>query len=390
MRGGDAFRAGLSFHIMRVLIAPDKFKGTLTARQAAVAIARGWKRVRPRDAITLLSVSDGGDGFGLVLAGLRRVRPVQTTTVDAAGRRCVARWWWDSASRTAIIESAVVIGLAQLPPGRFHPFELDTRGLAVLLRAAARRGVRRCLVGVGGSATNDAGFGLAQGLGWRFLKKDGAPIERWRDLNHLAKVIHPGSREGPAEVIVAVDVQNKLLGPRGCTRVYGPQKGLRPRDFSKAEACLRQLAKVLHRTLGRDVAAIPGAGAAGGLGFGLAAFAGAEMTSGFELVAREAGLAAQLRRADLVITGEGRIDRSTLMGKGVGELAAHCRKAGVPVVALGGAIENRRALARKFAFVGALTDLTSPSRARAGAKAWLEKLASQAARQWTAHSLKPA
>lgn len=368
---------------MRVLIAPDKFKGTLTARQAADAIACGWRRICPRDELVRLPISDGGDGFGLVLAGLRRARPVRTATVDAAGRRCLAQWWWNAAERTAIIESARVIGLAQLPPGKFQPFNLDTRGLAALLQAAAKRGVRRCLIGIGGSATNDAGFGLAQGLGWQFLNKNGTPLKHWRELNQLARVLQPSARRWPKELIVAVDVQNKLLGAKGCTRVYGPQKGLRSQDFSEAEAGLRQLARVMRQTLGRDVAATPGAGAAGGLGFGLVAFAGATMTPGFELVAQEAGLAKQLRRADLVITGEGRIDRSTLMGKGVGELAALCRKADVPCVALGGAIENRLTLAGKFAFAGALTDLTSPTRARAEAKVWLEKLASQAAQHLT-------
>jgi glycerate kinase len=333
----------------------------------------------------MLPISDGGDGFGPVLAGLRNVRPVQTTTVDAAGRRCVARWWWDSAGRTAIIESARVIGLAMLPPGKFHPFELDTRGLAALLRAAAKRGVRRCLIGIGGSATNDGGFGLARGLGWRFLEKDGTPIESWRNLDRLATAVPPISLEWPAAVTVAVDVQNPLLGQRGCTRIYGPQKGMRPQDFAEAEACLRQVARVMRRTLGRDIAAVPGAGAAGGLGFGLVAFAGANLTPGFELVAQEAGLTAQLRRADLVITGEGRLDGSTLMGKGVGELAAQCGKLGLPCVALGGDLKDRKILAKKFEFVGALTDLTSSEHAQTEAKLWLEKLASQVAEHFATH-----
>ncbi len=197
---------------MRVLIAPDKFKGTLTARQASDAIACGWRHIRPRDELVRLPISDGGDGFGLVLAGLRHARPMRTTTVDAAGRRCLAQWWWNAAEQTAIIESARVIGLAQLPLGKFHPFELDTRGLAVLLRAAAKHGARRCLIGIGGSATNDAGFGLAQGLGWQFLKINGTPITHWRELNQLAKVIQPSARVWPAGLTVAVDVQNKLLG----------------------------------------------------------------------------------------------------------------------------------------------------------------------------------
>jgi glycerate kinase len=364
---------------MRVLIAPDKFKGSLTALQAAQAIARGWKRIHPRDDIDLLPISDGGDGFGLVLAGLRPMRTVRTVTVDAAGRRCLVRWWWDVSEKTAVIESASVIGLAQLPPGKFHPFDLDTRGLAALFRAAAKRDIRRCLIGIGGSATNDAGFGLARALGWRFRAKDGTNIEYWRNLDRLAKVERPALREWPAKILVAVDVQNPLLGPLGASRIYGPQKGLRPLDFDRAEASLRQLASVMRQFLGRDLAAIAGAGAAGGLGFGLAAFTGATLTPGFELVAQESDLEARLRHTDLVITGEGRIDRSSLMGKATGELANCCRTAGVPCIALGGEVEKCKILAGKFAWLGALTDLTAPSLARSAANGWLVKLASRAA-----------
>jgi len=366
---------------MRVLIAPDKFKGTLTAHAAANALARGWKRVRPRDELVLLPISDGGDGFGAVLAGFTEAKPVRTITVDAAGRRCAARWWWESASRTAIIESARVIGLAMLPTGRFHPFEMDTRGLAAVLRAAARRGARECIIGIGGSATNDGGFGLACGLGWRFFNCDGVSIEQWTKLNELVRVGPPQECCWPGRITVAVDVRNRLLGPQGCTRVYGPQKGIQSNQFARADACLRQLARVMCAQSGRDFSGEPGAGAAGGLGFGLAAFAGAKLESGFELVARTAGLASELRRADLVITGEGSLDRSTLMGKGVGELAARCAALGKPCVALGGRRSNQRALAGRFLFAKALTDLTSPEQALADAGSWLEVLAGKAARE---------
>jgi glycerate kinase len=369
---------------MRVLIAPDKFKGSLTASEAAKAMARGWKQVRPRDAVDLLPISDGGDGFGLVLAGLRKMQVARSVTIDAAGRRRLARWWWDSTEKTAVIESAGIIGLAKLPPGKFHPFELDTRGLGALLRAAAKRKARRCLIGIGGSATNDGGFGLARALGWRFLEKDGTPIDCWCHLDQLATVVRPASRLWPAELLVAVDVQNPLLGALGCTRIFGPQKGLRPRDFSHAEACLRRLAKVMHDFLGHNIATKPGAGAAGGLGFGLAAFAGAALTPGFELVAHEAGLEARLRQVDLVITGEGLIDRSSLMGKATGELATRCRTAGIPCIALGGGVKDSKALAKNFAWHGALTELTTPTLARAAAKVWLEKLAALAAKDFGA------
>jgi glycerate kinase len=366
----------------RVLIVPDKFKGTLTAAEAAAALARGWRRVRPDDRLELLPMSDGGDGFGEILSRLLGARPQVLRSVDAAHRACRVRWWWAPRSRTAIVESARVIGLAMLPPGRYHPFELDTSGLGRVLLAAARRGCRRLIVGIGGSATNDGGFGLARSIGWRFLDREGGEFEHWTDLERLHSIRSPssGSPLRAVRVIVAVDVQNRMLGARGCARVYGPQKGLRPEDLARAEACLSQLARVVKRQLGTDFAAIPGAGAAGGLGFGLMAFAGARVESGTELFARHARLAGRLRRADLVLTGEGALDRSTLMGKGVGELARQCRALGMPCIGLAGVIQDAARLRRRFTEVHALTPgLTTPEQARARAGHWLSELAARVA-----------
>ena len=172
---------------MRILIIPDKFKGTLTAEAAAEAIARGWRKARPQDALDLLPMSDGGDGFGEVISRLLAAKVQTIKTVDAAHRPCLAKWWWEPKTKTAIVESATVIGLAMLPSKQFHPFDLDTFGMAAVLRAAAAKGARRCLIGIGGSATNDAGFGLARGLGWEFLDPDGLHINDkgyalWKDI----------------------------------------------------------------------------------------------------------------------------------------------------------------------------------------------------------------
>jgi len=367
---------------LKVLIAPDKFKGTLTAALAARAIARGWRAGRPRDAVELLPVTDGGDGFGGVMSSLLGARARIITTVDAAHRRCRSIWWWEQKTKTAIIESANVIGLAQLPPGKFHPFELDTFGLGAVIRAAAAAGARRCWIGIGGSATNDGGFGVARALGWRFLDRAGKAIERWTDLKGLADVRPPLRAGWFEELIVAVDVQNPLLGPRGCTRIYGPQKGLKPRDFPAAEKCLRSLAEVVEMGNATDK---PGDGAAGGLGFGLRSFAGARLEPGFELLAHRAKLERRLRWADLVVTGEGAIDASTLMGKGVGQIAARCWKLEIPCLGLAGTLAAGRERKRKyFARLYGLTDLTSAALAKKRAAFWLERLAGQAALEWPA------
>ncbi len=366
---------------MRVLIVPDKFKGTLTATAAAKVIAKGWRQVRPQDKVELLPMSDGGDGFGEVLSAQVHAQAIRLQTVDAARRSCRALWWWEPKSKTAITESANIIGLAQLPPGKFHPFELDTSGLGAVIRAAANKGAQHCLVGIGGSATNDAGFGLARSLGWRFANRSGRAITQWTQLHTLANLHPPESTPLSLSLIVAMDVQNPLLGAQGCTRVYGPQKVLRPGDFALAERCLRRLARVTERHFGVDYAQQPGAGAAGGLGFGFSCFLGARLESGFEVFARYSGLAKRIDKADVVLTGEGAIDRQTLMGKGVGQIGQWCRKRKIPCLAFAGTVLANET---KVCFTSArsLTELTTLREAKARAAFWLERLAIQVAREW--------
>lgn len=368
---------------LKVLIIPDKFKGTLTAWQAAEAMARGWRKSRPQDTLELLPMTDGGDGFGEIIGGLLRAKVRTVVTVDAAHRPCRAQWWWEPQSKTAVIESAGVIGLAGLPPKKFHPFDLDTFGLGAVVRAAVKKGAVRCLIGIGGSATNDAGFGLARALGWVFLDRRGKEITRWTQLDLLAPVRPPRRKRWFSKLIVAVDVRNPLLGARGCSRVYGPQKGLTPKDFPHAEACLRRLAAVLEQRLHRDLAREPGAGAAGGLGFGLACFLRAQLRAGFELFARKSKLNQRLRRADLVITGEGTMDASTFMGKGAGEIARLCLKLKIPCIGLAGQITGRHR-AGLFVAEHSLTELTSVEKARRRPGYWLERLATRVAKDWPA------
>lgn len=373
---------------MKILVIPDKFKGTLTASEAAKAIARGWLKVRPRDTLELLPMSDGGDGFGEAIGSLLRAKTRTIHTVDAAYRKCAAKWWWDSKTRTAVIESANVIGLAKLPPGQFHPFELDTFGLGAVIRAAANQGAQRCIIGIGGSATNDGGFGVARALGWKFWDRAGRPIQRWTELHRLTRISPPTHKRWFKELIVAVDVQNPLLGRRGATRIYGPQKGVRPEDFALAEKSFRKLTVVFRRSklhvsrLAENTATIPGAGAAGGLGFGLMAFLGAQARPGFLLFAQFANLEKRLRGADLVITGEGCIDQSTFMGKGVGEVGRWCGRWKVPYILLAGDVFGLVPRRLAPAKTRALTQLTTVEAAKRNPDAWLERLAARAARTW--------
>lgn len=363
----------------RVLIVPDKFKGTLSAAAAAQAIARGWKSARPDDEVVLLPMSDGGDGFGAVLGRLLNARERWLKTFDASRRPCEALWWYDPESETAIVESAKVIGLAMLPPGKFHPFDLDTYGLGTVLRSAQKSGAKRCVVGVGGSATNDGGFGLARALGWKFLSQSGEELGSWTNLHKAASVVPPPTRKLFSKLIVATDVANPLLGAQGCSRVYGPQKGLRPEDMPAAEAALKGLVKVM-RAVGPDLSKEPGAGAAGGLGFALMAFCGAERESGFEIFSKLSKLPAAIRAADVVVTGEGSIDEQTAMGKGTGQVAALCAKLKRPCVGLAGVVALPEK-ARKdglFTATDSLVSVTTPEQAMAKPG---EHLAAIAARQ---------
>jgi len=364
---------------LRVLIVPDKFKGTLAAPGVCAAIAAGWKSVRPEDVLEWLPMSDGGDGFGEAMGGLLKARVRSVKTMDAAHRPVTIKWWWEPEKKLAIVEAARVNGLAGLPPKKFHPFQLDTFGLGRVLADAAESGARRCLVGIGGSATNDGGFGLARSLGWKFFDGGGCELDQWWQLDSLVRVVPP-LKSLKLPITVAVDVLNPLLGARGCSRVYGPQKGLRMEDMAFAERCLRRLKIVLEQQCKIRHATTPGAGAAGGLGFGLMAFAGAQARSGFELFAEAANLEKRIRRSDLVITGEGAVDRQTFMGKGVGQVAQLCRKRNVPCIAVAGAVKVPAKTGTLFSSMSALTEIATLEQARRRAAHHLEKLAAAIAR----------
>ena len=367
----------------RVVVVPDKFKGTLTSPEAAKAIEQGWLRSRSRDRLDLVPMSDGGDGFGETLSfhcgGERR----RVKTTNAAGESIWAPWWWLPRTRTAVIETAQIIGLAQLPKGKFHPFDLDSFGLGTLLKKVFATRPDACLIGLGGSATNDGGMGMARGLGWRFHDSSGLEVSDWTGLRDLVEITSPESRQQLPRVTVAVDVRNRLLGKTGASKVYGPQKGLRDEDMPLSEACLAELAKCFGRHSGRNEAKRDGAGAAGGLGFGCFAFLEGEAQSGFDVFASQAGLEKRLAKADLVITGEGSIDSSSVMGKGVGAVASLCRELGVPCIGMGGVLGRGPKIRREFAAVHQIVGtVADEARAFSRPKESLALLAENVAATW--------
>ena len=348
---------------MRVVVAPDKFKGTASARAAAGAIAEGVLDVEPSAEITVRPLADGGEGTAEVLldarGGTRRPRRVSGPLgrpVDAHLVRLE--------DGTVIVESAAASGLHLLPTSERDALGATSYGTGELLVAGLIDGpeVARVIVAVGGTASTDGGVGAAAATGWSFLDARGEPLgPGGRALHRLARIEPPAERVLPAalELIAACDVASPLLGAHGSARVFGPQKGASPEEVEILEQGLENLAARIEEDLGIAVAEAPHAGAGGGMGAGLVAFFGASLHSGFDLIAREIGLATLLRDADLVISGEGRLDEQSLVGKCTGGVARMCAAAGVPCVVLAGEVAlDPEALARAgFSRAVGLVDL---------------------------------
>jgi glycerate kinase len=324
---------------LRILVAPQELKGSLSALEAAEAIARGLRRALADAAIATLPLADGGPGTLDALAAARGGVLRYVAVSDPLGRPVQARY--GLIDDTAVIETAAANGLVLLRPEERDPARATTYGAGELIRAALDAGCRRLLLGIGGSATNDGGAGMAQALGFRLLDAHGAAIGRGAaPLAQLARIDAAGAdpRLREAGFEVAVDVQNPLCGPQGATAVYGPQKGVQPEQVAALDAALRRLGETIERDLGVPVLDLPGAGAAGGLGAGLVGFLGARLRPGFAIVAEAVGLEARIAASDLIVTGEGRLDAQTPFGKTIAGVAALGKQHGVPVVALVGGI----------------------------------------------------
>ncbi|MBL8995025.1 MAG: glycerate kinase, partial [Spirochaetia bacterium] len=360
---------------MRVLVAVDKFKGTLRADEVTLAISRGWQKIRPKDQLIPFPISDGGDGFGELLSGHLGAKAHGAATQNAAHQKIHSKWWVHRKTGTAIVESAGSIGLALLPRGRYHPFELDTFGLGLVLRDVMRHSPKKILIGLGGSATNDGGFGMARALGWEFLDSRNHALTSWTQLHSLEKILRPKRMMSLPEIVIASDCKNPLLGPGGATRIYGPQKGLRGNELSIGDGNLSVLAKKFSRDFGKNLHLSAGAGAAGGLGFGILAFLNGRIESGFDLFSRYSGFENALKQAALVISAEGSVDDSSRMGKAVGEVLGAAVKNRKPLVLFGGRVMLRK-FPKHVVFAKGLTDLTSAEKAMGNPKPYLELLSS--------------
>lgn len=326
---------------MKVVVAPDKLRGSLSAREAADAIARGVLAAIPDARVVRVPVADGGEGTAETLADATGGRMVPVETLDALGRPVKAAYALLGDASTAVVEMAAASGLALLGPEERRPLSASTLGTGELIRAALDAGARKIIVGIGGSATTDGGTGMARALGARFLDCEGEELSPGGgELGRLARidVSKLDDRLAAVDVWVASDVDNPLVGEQGAARVYGPQKGATPDDVDLLDSALGHYAKIVERDLGVAVEEIPGAGAAGGLGAGLIAFLGAALRPGVDLVLDVVGFDRAVEGADLVFTAEGRLDGQTARGKGPAGVARRAAELGVPVVALAGQV----------------------------------------------------
>jgi glycerate kinase len=324
---------------VRVVVAPNAFKGSLTASQAAAAMARGVREVFPDAEVFEVPVADGGDGTVDALVSAHRGAYRTAEVEGPLGDPVTATYGLIDGGRTGVVELASASGLTLIPLERRDPSKASTYGFGQLLIAARDAGALKIIAGIGGSATNDGGAGMARALGYRLLDAAGAELPRGgAALARLERIDPSGFNQGwrSASVMVACDVTNPLTGPQGASAVYGPQKGADEAAVRELDAALANFAAVIERDLGQRVADVPGAGAAGGAGAGLLAFLDAGLVPGAPLIVTASGFDEKLRGADLVITGEGRVDSQTAYGKAPGEVAKRARAARIPVLLIAG------------------------------------------------------
>jgi glycerate kinase len=328
---------------LNILVAPNAFKESLTAMEAAEAISAGIRRILPRARITRIPIADGGDGtLEAVISGTKG-QIFKKRVVGPLGNRITSGFGITGDGRTAIIEMSRASGLALVPSGRRNPMQTNSVGTGQLMLAALDRGVRHILLGIGGSATVDGGIGALQALGVEFLDRQGRPVGHGgQGLLAVEQIrmknLHPAVKR--ADIQIACDVDNPLTGPKGAAAVFGPQKGATPAMVKKLDQGLAKLAKLIANTTGAQITKVPGTGAAGGIAGSFLGLLRARLRPGSELVFDLLKLEQVLAGMDWVITGEGRIDFQTPFGKGPGMLAKLAARYGVPVIGLAGAIDN--------------------------------------------------
>lgn len=328
---------------MKIVIAPDSFKESLSALEAAHAIEKGFKTVFPNVDYYKMPMADGGEGTVRSLVDATGGLIVEQVVTGPLGEPAQAFFGITGNGKTAVIEMAAASGLHLVPAEQRNPLLTSTRGTGELIRAALDKGVRHLIIGIGGSATNDGGAGMVQALGGRLLDSSGRELgPGGGTLSELHEIDLSGldARLADIHIEVACDVDNPLTGPRGASAVFGPQKGATPDMVQLLDANLSHFADVAEQALGKTFRNMEGAGAAGGLGAGLIAFLNADLRRGIDIVLSASGFEKTVKDADLVITGEGRIDRQTIYGKTPIGVAKAAKKYGVPVIGIAGSLSD--------------------------------------------------
>ncbi|MDD5014527.1 MAG: glycerate kinase [Atribacterota bacterium] len=322
---------------MKIVVAPDSFKGSLTAVEVSDAIEQGIREIFPEAEIVKIPMADGGDGTVQCLVSVTGGEILKEKVTGPLGDEVLASYGILGDKKTAVIEMAEASGLTLVPENRRNPLITTTYGTGQLIKFALDQGCRKMIIGIGGSATNDGGAGMVQALGAKLLDKDGEEIGfGGGELKKIFRIDtkHLDNRLSDTKVLIASDVSNPLCGPKGAARVYGPQKGATPEVIEVLDESLAYFADIIKRDLNKDVKDIPGAGAAGGLGASLMAFLDAELRPGIEIIIEIVKLEQAIKDADLVITGEGKIDSQTIYGKAPIGVAKIAKKYNIPVIAV--------------------------------------------------------
>jgi len=328
---------------MKIVVAPDSFKGSLTAIEVSDAIEKGIREVFPEAEIIKIPMADGGDGTVECLVNATGGKILEEKVIGPLGNEVWAFYGILGDRKTAIVEMAAASGLTLVPENKRDPLITTTYGTGQLIKAALNQGCRKMIIGIGGSATNDGGAGMVQALGTKLLDKDGEEIGfGGGELKKIVKIDIScmDKRLSDIKVLAASDVNNPLCGPQGASRIYGPQKGATPEIIEELDESLAYFAELIKRDLHKDIKDIPGAGAAGGLGASLIAFLNAEFRPGIEIMIEAVKLEQAIKDADLVITGEGKIDSQTIYGKAPIGVAKIAKKHNIPVVAVAAIIEE--------------------------------------------------
>ena len=328
---------------MKIVIAPDSFKGSLTAVEVSDAIEQGIREIFPESEIVKIPMADGGDGTVHCLVNATGGKILIEKVTGPLGDEVLASYGILGDKKTAVIEMAEASGLTLVPENRRNPLVTTTYGTGQLIKFALDQGCRKMIIGIGGSATNDGGAGMVQALGAKLLDKDGEEIGfGGGELKKVFRIDtkYLDNRLSETKVLVASDVSNPLCGPQGASRIYGPQKGATPEVIEELDESLAYFAGIIKRDLNKDVKDIPGAGAAGGLGASLIAFLNAELRPGIEIIIEIVKLEQAIKGADLVITGEGKIDSQTIYGKAPIGVAKIAKKYHIPVIAVAAIIGN--------------------------------------------------